>query len=64
MRARWTPRRAWTVWLFASLLSWIAIGALFFALLSNDADDLADETGANTPVPIAPAAGPGTSPSR
>lgn len=58
MRARWTPRRAWAVWLFASLLAWIAIGGLFYALLSIEGENLADGSEANEPVMIAPAAGP------
>jgi len=57
MRARWTQRRAWAVWVFASLMAWIALGTLVAVLFKNDARQTAEETESFPPSDIAPAAG-------
>ena len=62
MRARWTQRRAWTVWILASLVAWVAIGALFAALLKEDVGRIATEAENSKATDIAPAAGPTAKP--
>ena len=57
MRARWTQRRAWAVWVLASLLAWIAIGALFTALLKDDAPHAVINADRSPASDIAPASG-------
>lgn len=62
MRARWTRRRAWTVWLLSSLIVWIVIGALFTVLLKEDAAHIASPTERFDPSGISPAAGTAATP--
>lgn len=57
MRVRWTQRRAWAVWILASLVAWVAIGALFTTLLKEDTTRTATPVEKFDPSTIAPAAG-------
>ena len=57
MRARWSQRRAWVVWIFASLASWVAI--IFFSFwFTQDENLIANEVDLLAPSNISPAAGP------
>ena len=58
MRARWTQRRAWAVWILVSLIAWGAVGVLFTALLKDDLAKTAEEADTFNPSDVAPATGP------
>ena len=62
MRARWTQRRAWAVWILVSLLAWVALGGVFNAVLEGELTHTAVDVDSFDPSKIAPAAGPTTNP--
>ncbi len=58
MRSGWSQRRAWTVWIFASLAGWIAAIALLAFWFTQGDTLTADDRDRTAPANLAPASGP------